>query len=364
MLIFRYSDADVYENRLQTGYRLTLVYNIVHDGTGIPLSAAHMDDAQQDLNDVLGEWEEKRTSHPTLAPENLVHLFEQPLGCSGLCLDSLRGQDYLKARHLMTACQTRGFCFFLGTMEYTVTRYLCDDNDEHHCRCCLNYAKEIHMWDDCEKRSCKLSVIVTANGQPIAENIRIDELSVVQDPVVGPNVEPDEYRLAARSKRHPFLSYNDSGNHPDQRGLVQVYNRCSVVLIPRASRIDFLLNGKGPNKLEFDVLFDILLQEIEDEQLSKRSKEELKALRRRMVASRSCMNEDQVKKFIVACEAVIISALRLGDTDLFEDTLRRPDAEMLPLAVFGSIGRSMAELDLEIWQRRFVSVAFVDVELG
>ena len=181
-------------------------------------------------------------------------MLERPLGDLDLRLESLRGKDHLEACHLITASQTRGFCLLLAMMKYFVVQYLdVGSDDEDHCPCCLQYAKDVHVWDADEERSCSLLAIVTANGQLIARDVTIDTLSVIQDQVVGLNAEPDEYDLAKRTKRGFGLYDSESDLHLGQRGLVHVYYRSCVVLVPRPFRFDFLLNGKGPDKLKFDI---------------------------------------------------------------------------------------------------------------
>ncbi len=273
MLIFRYTDVGVENRIVQTGYRLVLLYNLLHSEPGITLSAALLSHAQQDLNGVFDKWEQEGASYPDLTPKHLVYMLERPLGDSDLRLESLRGKDHFKACHLMTACQTRGFCFFLAMMKYSVAQYLdVGSDDDDHCPCCLQFAKDVHVWDDDEERSCSLLAIVTANGQRIASDVTTNILSVIQDHVVGLNAEPDEYDLAERTKRGYGLYDRESEPHLDQRGLVHVYYRSCIVLVPRPSRFDFLLNGKGPDKLNFDIWIDILLQEIQHESLSVASK--------------------------------------------------------------------------------------------
>lgn len=123
-----------------------------------------------------------------------MYMLERPLGDSDLRLDPLRWEDHLKACHLMTASQPHDVCLFLATMKYSVARYLDEGNDdEDHCPCCLQHAKDVYVRDDDEERSCSLLPIVTANGQHIARDIAIDTLSVIQDQVVGKKAEPDEY---------------------------------------------------------------------------------------------------------------------------------------------------------------------------
>lgn len=358
MLIFRYTNADVDRYSVKTGYRLILVYDIIVSKPGITLSAARINDAQQNLKDVFGKWEQEITSHPDLAPKQLLYLLKRPLAKSYLRLDFLRGEDHLKAYHLMIACQAGGFCFFLATMKYSVTRYLDEgQDDEKHCPCCPQHAKNNHAWDGYEEQSCNLSAIFVADGQYIAGGIEIDRLNVIQDQVIGPNLEPDEYDSAERINEDFCLSDTESNGDTYQRGLVHIYHRNCVVLVPRTSRLDFLLNGKGPNELRFDVWIDTLFQELEDESLSVASNGELKELCRRIVEGSSAMNENQLKSFSMVLERVGIAALRLNDPDLFRNTLCYPAAEMLPFTVFGKIGRSMAELDLNTWQQRSVSDA-------
>ena len=350
MLIFRYTDVDIGRRHVQTGYRLVLIYNLFHSKTEITPLAARLNHAQQDLNDILGKWEQERAFHPELAPRYLVYMLERPLGNSDLRLESLRGDDHLKACQLMTACQTRGLCFFLATMKYSVARYLDESNDdEDHCPCCLQYAKDVLVWDDGEERNYSLMAIVTAHGQQIARNITTDTLSVIQDQVVGPSAEPEQYDLVNRAKKGVGLQYDgDSDRDVDQRGLMHAFHRHCVVLIPRAFRFDFLLNGKDAD-IGYDVWIDIVLQEIENESLSLASKKELKELCSRIGTS------NQIKSFFDAFERVVAAALRLNDPDLFENTLKALPAETLPLTVFGKVGQSMAELNLDIWQQRFVS---------
>ncbi len=68
------------------------------------------------------------------------------------------------------------------------------------------------------------------------------------------------------------------------------------------------------------------------------------------------MGEEQLNSFFVAFEHVVTAALKLNDADLFDNTLKSPTAERLPPTVFGKVGQIMAELDLDVWQHKFVSV--------
>ena len=186
MLSFRYSDTAVKKTRVRTGYRLMLVYNLVLREPGITLSAARLNDAQQNLNGVFGNWEQEIASHTGQAPRNLVYVLRRSFGDSDPRLncfrgdDCFRGEDHPKACHLMTACQTRGFYFFLASMAYTVTRYLNRDNDEgDHCPCCLQNTKHPNAWDGFEERSCYLLAIHAPDGQRLARDVEIDHLSVI-----------------------------------------------------------------------------------------------------------------------------------------------------------------------------------------
>lgn len=361
MLTFRYTEADVYKQRVQTGYRLMLVYNIQMNEPRIPPLATRMNDAEQDLGDIFGRWEQEIASHPSLAPKHLVYMMERPSANSNLRLESLRGEDHLKACHLMTACQTRGFCFFLATMRYTVIRYLdveCDD--ENHCPCCIQHDENVHAWHNYQDRNCSILAIVTADGEHIGGNILVDNLSVVQDLVVGPNAKPNGYSLAGEMHRDLGLDDGESDSDLQMRGLVRVYHLNCIVLVPRAFRLEFLWNEKRSNELGFDIWVNTILQEIENEHLSMASKNELKELCRRIVASGLLTSSSgvQLKPLSIAFENIVTAALRLNDPDLFENTLKYHAAVMLRPSIFGKIGQSIPDIDLNIWEQRFVLVVW------
>ena len=341
-----------------------LVYNLVVNKPGIRLSAARLDDAQQYPNVILGKWEQERKTHPDQAPRNLVYLLERPLEDSDLRLDFLRGEDHLRACHLKTACQNNNICFFLGTMRYTVTRYLDedideDDYDEDHCPCCLQNVKDAHAWDHPEERSCRLTAIFTTDGERITRNIEIDDPSVIQDQVFVPNSEPDEYVPTGRFHRGGGRNDSESDGDSYLRGLTHIYHRICVVLVPRAFRSGFLLNGKRPTELMFDIWIQLLLQEARNKSLYMASKEELKKLCRCIVESWVHISMAQKVSFNNALKEVVKAALRLNDPDLFHSILSYPVAEKLPLEVFDEVGRGMAELDPDKWQQRFVSVELI-----
>lgn len=333
-----------------------LVYNLVVSKPGIRLSAARLNDANQDLNAIFGKWEQEVASHPGQTPRNFVYLLERPLGDSDLRLESLRGEDHLKACHLMTAGQTNNICFFLATMKYTVTRYLDEEScDEDHCPCCLQNAKDNDAWVDVEERTCRLTAIFTTEGERIAKGVKINDLSVIQDQVFGPNSEPDEYVPIGRSQGGGDRNDSDSDGDPYLRGLACIYHRSCVVLVPRDFRFD-LLNGKRPTELIFDIWIKLLLQETQEDSLYMASKEELKKLCRCIVENRVHMSVAQEASFNNALEEVVTVALRLNDPELFQSILSCPVAEKLQLTVFDKVGLSMARLDLSIWHQRSVSV--------
>lgn len=333
-----------------------LVYKLVLSEPGITLSAACFNDAQQKLNDVLGNWEQEIASHTGQAPRNLVHLLES----SDLGLDLLEDEDHLKACRLMTACQTRGFCFFWATMKYTFTRYLDEANyNGDHCPCCLQLTNDPDAWDGSEERSCRLLAIHAPDGQSLARDVKIDQLSVIQDHVFGPNAEPDEYDTAGRSIRGDRWNDSESDGGSFQHGLTYIYHRNCVLLVPRAFRFEFLFKGKSLDGLSFSVWINILLQEIEGQSLYMASKEELKELCRHIVESWPSMNEHGKESFRNALELVVTAALRLNDPDLFQSTLSYPVAKKLSPMAFDRVGRSVGELELGNWEQRSVLFALI-----
>ena len=73
---------------------------------------------------------------PDQALRHLVDLLGRSPGDSGLCLDCLRAEEYLKALLLKTLFQNRGLFFYLTTMKYIVTKYLSNSYDDRDYPCC------------------------------------------------------------------------------------------------------------------------------------------------------------------------------------------------------------------------------------
>lgn len=165
--------------KVQSGHRLVLTYNLIQTSNDSSAKASILDDRKSNLDRVLSSWRKDRQVD-TLEPWEAVYMLDHAYFEANICLDHLKGKDQLRARYLVEACRDQDFCFYLAHFEFSKSGS-CDSDAEsgYHA-----------MIDECE-RECRLKSLFMSDGQQLAERIGVEEEEVIQQDIFDED-EPDD----------------------------------------------------------------------------------------------------------------------------------------------------------------------------
>ena len=115
--------ADVFHEveKVTSGHRVVLTYNLVQESFSLPQKASDADSRLR-LKRVLALWEDAVADNTEEYPPYLVHMLEHQYSQDSLILDRLKGRDAARARALGEACQESGWAVYLATHEKMVKR--------------------------------------------------------------------------------------------------------------------------------------------------------------------------------------------------------------------------------------------------
>ncbi len=193
-----YADVNHSVSKIESGHRLVLTYNLMHQASDSSRMATVLDDHRQNLDKVLALWskqDRESESHSDRVYEKLVYILEHEYSEANICLDHLKGKDQLRARYLSEACQDQGFCLFFAHFEYSQLGSIDEDEDDprwanHHS------ASEFHELIDELESNWKLQTVFQSDGQQLAEDIALEEDDILENPDFS-GIEPDERNVMA-----------------------------------------------------------------------------------------------------------------------------------------------------------------------
>jgi hypothetical protein len=146
-----YSDVFHEVQKVTSGYRLALIYNLVQTGTLRPQKAADFG-GNRSMKDALTHYDkalvqdEGSTWDPV--PPFLIYRLDHPYTDESIGVDSLHGNDYFRVSNLQDACEDIGFHLYLAT-----------------------YSKELQFDEDCGdevfERITGFDVIYDMNGTKV-----------------------------------------------------------------------------------------------------------------------------------------------------------------------------------------------------
>lgn len=125
-----YADVNHSVSKVESGHRLVLTYNLIHNAPNSSRMASVLDDHRQNLSKVLALWGmqvREIESHSEYVDEKLVYILEHEYSEANICLNHLKGKDQLRARYLSEACQDQGFCLFFPHFEYSQSGSICQN---------------------------------------------------------------------------------------------------------------------------------------------------------------------------------------------------------------------------------------------
>ena len=103
---------------ITSGYRLVLVYNLIHDSHVSSPSAALTVGERNALENVLQWWHKASKEGKHKVPKSLVYSLDYQYTDASLSLQALKGEDRVKAEYLRETCAEAGVCFYLASMEH------------------------------------------------------------------------------------------------------------------------------------------------------------------------------------------------------------------------------------------------------
>ncbi len=256
-----YADVNHSVSKVESGHRLVLTYNLMHQASDSSRMATVLDDHKQNLDKVLAFWSKQDSeseSHSDHVYKKLVYILEHEYSEANICLDHLKGKDQLRARYLSEACQDQGFCLFFAHFEYSQLGSIDEDEDDprwanHHS------ASDFHKIIDELESNWKLQTVFQSDGQQLAEDMALEEADILENPDFS-GIEPDDEEC-------------DGWTGNEGCTATQFYHRTCAVILPRSRRLKFLSEAENVSVKGYA---DTLLREMEDETLSIASREELK----------------------------------------------------------------------------------------
>ena len=113
-----YTDIDHSIGTVTSGYRLSLIYNLVHRGDTMEFSRpmSVLNDHKGTMNRALAA-REKKMQKSRKYPTEILYTLESVYTMPNLELTLMKEADQARCRYLYDACQNHGFCMFLARAE-------------------------------------------------------------------------------------------------------------------------------------------------------------------------------------------------------------------------------------------------------
>ena len=351
-----YADVNHSVSKVESGHRLVLTYNLIHQASNSSRVASILDDHKQNLDKVLALWSKKDREielHSDHVDEKLVYILEHEYSEANICIDHLKGKDQLRARYLLEACRDQGFCLFFAHFEFSKSGSIDEDEDDpgwadHLC------GADYHEFVDELESKWKLQTIFQFDGARIAEDIDLEEEEVLENADFT-DIEPDDEEC-------------DGWTGNEGCTATHFYHRTCAVILPRSRRLDFLSETHNVNVKEY---VDTLLREMDIGAWSTSSRGELMKLCKMVIDAKKTpqkprkesakdsysfgwrKEEPEIKGLSHVSDKELASigeaALRLDSPDLLEE-LAKALSPVLSLDLFQALGKGLIDRDVGLWQ--------------
>ena len=204
MAFFRYADVTHEVKPVKSGYRITLVYNLIIDAPGHANSASLVIEQKQELSRVLRDWNrtmEKEHRHGIDLPPALVYKLDHKYSDANVKLQALKDLDRVKAQYLRETCADAGVCFYLASMEFKKEDHTEEDSyEEHDYNDDSNdsdgddrYHGGNHALEDISKERLVLKRIINLEGDVLAQDLSLDQEAIVQDDPFDRDPDHEDY---------------------------------------------------------------------------------------------------------------------------------------------------------------------------
>ncbi|KAJ7218972.1 hypothetical protein B0H12DRAFT_326780 [Mycena haematopus] len=227
-IVAAYSGVEHILAGVSSGYRLSLVYDIVQPIThiGCRPTLPEMQGATQKLQHILRSWKQKSPEEaPGLLASLLQHKYLEPQNFSA---KSLTGADALLVSHLYPLARELKFRIYLAHVECTASTpseardhyggwgYYGDEDEDGIDE------SEFEDDDDAREESFAVTQIVDLRGMPVAVNLDLEADDLLNGSVTDKGPDDEEFE---RSDRTTAMR-------------TQIYQRTVLLIWPKDSNID------------------------------------------------------------------------------------------------------------------------------
>ena len=180
---------------ITSGYRLVLVYNLVHESHVSFPSATLAVGKRNALEIVLRSWHEASKEDECEVPKSLVYSLDYQYTDASLSLQALKGEDRVKAEYLRETCADAGICFYLASMEHMKHGSAEENNyDNYYGHNGEDQSAHHHDIEDVMEESLSLKRVVDLHGHLLARNLALDEETFIEeDPFDGREPDREDY---------------------------------------------------------------------------------------------------------------------------------------------------------------------------
>ncbi|KAI9763849.1 MAG: hypothetical protein M1840_009033 [Geoglossum simile] len=242
--------------RVTSGYRFSLIYNLIYTPSGAPLFTAVPDGEEDDLRRAFDLWRESLSRNEKASPNKLIYVLDRNYSNEGLGARALVGNDRVKALCLQKACMGADFFLYLSNLERTVRgncdedgfgglAYFVDDLGSSHED---DSGKTYHEITGIQTKTDELKYIVGPYGPETSASILIGEHDIIQPEEFANGPDKEEYSVATQDGGATAIHY---------------YHRTVVVLMPRSHCIDFLFEIVKDGRLDVIPWIKSLMQDTE-----------------------------------------------------------------------------------------------------
>ncbi|KAL8711917.1 MAG: hypothetical protein Q9225_007037 [Loekoesia sp. 1 TL-2023] len=317
-----YADVNHSISKISSGHRLVLTYNLILETPNSGHIPSVVDDHKQNLDRVLTLWDkaDRETGSgvdPNTSWKKLVYILEHEYSEANICVDQLKGRDQSRIRYLSEACRDCGFCLFLAHFQFSQYGSVDEDEDDPY----WAEGADIHEFIDELDSTWKLKTIFQPVGQKTAGDIELEEDEIINGPDFA-EVEPADEEC-------------DGWTGNEGCTATHFYYRTCAVILPRARRLEFLSEAETLN-VEFYV--KSLLDEMQTQDLSVKSKDELKKLCEMVIEVKESPKKPRKES---ANSSLVQGALKMDDLEMAEAVVGSI-GQSLPLHVLDDIGKQLA----------------------
>ncbi|MCJ1401326.1 hypothetical protein MMC11_004538 [Xylographa trunciseda] len=321
-----YADVEHAVQRVASGHRLVLTYNLINRATGESRCAASLGKDKQMIADALLEWSSAHQQNWRYWP--LAYMLEHKYTEANLRFDHLKGNDRVRAHCLQDACREQGFSLFIANLEQTIIG-ACEENYRSHYYDDSSEEEDAHHYIDEElERSLQLRTVALPDGVVFANNIDFEEDNILQEEPFGDLPDDEDYEGYTGNAGASTTHY---------------YRETCLLVMPEDTRDDIFFISKLSDTQEIQRILKSLLIEVRDVKSTK-----LRDFSQ--VSPQQCQRRlERFCKIIVegthyfgssVCENVIEAALLL-DQPLLLTALANTGSAGMPSSFYLKIGQAL-----------------------